>query len=94
MAFEVLLPGELKAAGWKVKIRDKERVEPPHVTVIRRTRSWRWGLREREFLDSTPPPRDVPEAVLAEIEAGYADLCRQWNAMYPENPVSSEVSDE
>ena len=30
MPFELPLPKKLKAESWKVKIREKERVEPPH----------------------------------------------------------------
>jgi hypothetical protein len=36
MAFDVPLSKKLKAKGWKVKIREKERVEPPHVTIMHR----------------------------------------------------------
>jgi len=35
MPFELQLPRNLKADGWKVKIFDKEELEPPHVTVLR-----------------------------------------------------------
>jgi hypothetical protein len=72
---------------WKVKIRDRERVEPPHATVIRRRDSWRYGLREKEFLDNRPDPRDVPDELLAEIEQQIDTLRQKWDEMYPENPV-------
>ena len=45
MPFDVPLPRKLKAEGWKVKIREKERVEPPHVTVMHKADEWRLGLR-------------------------------------------------
>jgi hypothetical protein len=53
MPFDLPLPRKLKAAGWKVKIREKERVEPPHVTVMHKADQWRLGLRERQLL--VPP---------------------------------------
>ena len=36
MPFNLELPEALKQAGWKVKIHDSERLEPPHVTVYRK----------------------------------------------------------
>ena len=47
MPFDVPLPRRLKAEGWKVKIREKERVEPPHVTVMHKADEWRLGLRDK-----------------------------------------------
>ena len=44
------LPKRLKAQGWKVKIREKERLEPPHVTIMCRRKEWRLSLRDGEFL--------------------------------------------
>ncbi len=41
MPYELLLPSRVRAQGWKVKIRDKERLEPPHATVLKRMESWR-----------------------------------------------------
>lgn len=73
MAYEIELPRHLKRQGWKIKIRDRERAEPPHVTIIRRTNSWRWGLREQDFLDTIPEPTDVPHAVV-EILIGEETL--------------------
>jgi hypothetical protein len=89
MAFELELPKELKAQGWKVKIRDKERVEPPHATVMRKTSCWRFGLRENGFLDRQPPPGDVDDKVLKRITESMDDLIKRWDAMYPHNPVKS-----
>jgi hypothetical protein len=51
MPFDLRLARQLAKAGWKVKIRDKERLEEPHLTIIKGTRSWRIGLRSRAFLD-------------------------------------------
>lgn len=93
MAFELkaLLPRD-SAAGWKVKIRDKERVEPPHVTILHKTRAWRFGLRESAFLDRDPPPKEVPDSVLDAVRVNTSRLIEEWNAMYPDNPVTKEPS--
>jgi len=88
MPFEVALPGPVKKAGWKVKIRDRERLEPPHVTIIFKTEAWRLGLREGAFL--VPPGgswKDVPAEVRLAIDDNWDALVQAWDAMYPENPV-------
>ena len=90
MAFSLLLPANLKNQGWKVKIRDKEIREPPHVTILRKGRPWRWDLRERRFMDKTPVPSDVPEELLAEIHENYPSLCEEWDKMYPTNPIRGD----
>ncbi len=94
MSYDLPLPSGVQAQGWKVKIRDKERLEPPHATVLRRTESWRWNLRTRSFMDSRPHPREVPNEVLEVLMNRHATLCAQWDKMYPENPVSVEDGDD
>lgn len=84
------LPAGLASGRWKVKVRDKERTEPPHVSVLRGTQCWRWGLRERAFLDSEPPPRDVPKDLVQHLESKHAEMCAAWDEMYPHNPVTSK----
>ena len=61
MAFALKLPRSL-VRQWQVKIRDRERVEPPHVTIIRKTEAWRLALRTRQFLDREPDPAEIPQA--------------------------------
>ena len=90
MPYELPLPSEARAQGWKVKIRDKERLEPPHATVLRGVEAWRWNLRTRSFMDSDPHPREVSDVIKDVIMDEYTTLCRQWDAMYPENPVNLE----
>lgn len=86
MAYTLPLPELLAQQGWKVKIRDRERNEPPHVTILHRTRAWRYGLRELGFLDREPPPREVPDEVIGAIHARLEECRRVWDEMYPENP--------
>jgi hypothetical protein len=88
------LPAQLVAALWEVKIRDKERTEPPHASVLRGTQCWRWGLRERAFLDARPAPSDVPKALVEYLGAIHGEMCGAWDEMYPHNPVTSEDNDD
>jgi len=82
------------AQRWKVKIRDKERLEPPHVSILRGTNTWRLCLRTGEFLDDSPDPDDVPDGLLEVVRANWKHLQQQWDAMYPENPVISREPDD
>jgi len=94
MAFSLPLQAPWAAQGWKAKIRDKERTEPPHVTILRGTRAWRFGLRSREFLDEIPEPKDVPEDLVDVVRHALPQLVLEWDKMYPENPVSSAGGDD
>lgn len=88
MPYELQLPGRLRRSGWKVKIRDKERVEPPHVTMIRGADEWRIGLRDGTFL--VPPGgswSDVDKDVRNAVGDAWCELRCQWDSRYPENPV-------
>jgi hypothetical protein len=93
VSYTLPLPDSLRRQGWKVKIRDRERVEEPHATIVRGKVVWRFGLRSREFLDAHPDPRDVPEDVVQEILRAIDLLCEAWDEAYPENPVESEPED-
>ncbi len=89
------LPARWKAAGWKVKIYSNERLEPPHVTLICNTRRWRIGLRSRDFL--VPPGgrwRDIPQEMKDVLELKWQDLCDDWDAKHPTNPVSGEEDED
>ena len=87
MPYELPLPSRL--TPWRVKIFDNERVEPPHVTIVNKRRTWRVDLRTLEFMDREPPRRDVPNDVMSQIRAAHAELTRQWDAKHPMNPVDS-----
>jgi hypothetical protein len=90
MAFSLNLPRPWDSQGWKVKVRDRERLEPPHVTILHKTRSWRWGLRDEQFLDKQPDPKDVPEGILFAVRQNRDLLRRSWDRMYPENLIDSQ----
>jgi hypothetical protein len=96
MAYTLPLTAALRKARWKVKIRDKETREPPHVTIIRGTDAWRIDLRTGDFMDDDPDPADVPaELIELILEAGtWQMLCDEWDRMYPDNPVAGEESEE
>ena len=95
MPYVLELPHPAKSAGWKVKIREKERLEPPHVTVMHRTREWRIGLRDRRFL--IPPGgrwRDLDPEVRDAIREGWCELRAAWDAKYPSNPIGVDPDEQ
>jgi len=90
MAFSLELPSPLGAEGWKAKIRDKERLEPPHVTILHKRKEWRLGLRDGAFL--VPPGGDwneIDQRVREAVEANWQRLCDEWDRAYPTNRVSA-----
>jgi hypothetical protein len=96
MACTLPLTDALRKARWKVKIRDKETREPPHVTIIRRTDAWRIDLRSGDFMDDEPDPAEVPDELIGLIkdEDTWQQLCDEWDQMYPNNPVSEDENEE
>src|SRR5215218_7353234 len=90
MPFTLRLPGEWATLGWKAKIREDERNEEPHVSILFKLWAWRLSLRTGEFLDIAPPPRNVP-AELVEWVWSRRELLRvKWDEKYPENVVFSK----
>ena len=87
MAFDLILPIDLKKQGWKVKIRENERLEPPHVSIIRKMDTWRWDLRTQKFLDDKPSPKNVPEVLVTYIKSNISTLIEEWNKKYDHNKV-------
>jgi hypothetical protein len=88
MPHELDLPKRLKARGWKVKIREKERLEPPHVTIICGKKEWRVGLRDMSFL--VPPDgkwADIDDEVRDLIAKNWKSLQDVWDKKYPSNPI-------
>lgn len=94
MAFALRLSPPWPDQGWKIKIRDRERNEPPHVTFLRGTKCWRFGLREAQFLDKEPDPKEVPRELVDVVRNAMAELRAQWDSMYPHNPVQSREDDD
>jgi hypothetical protein len=94
MAQEFVVPAPWAKRGWRLKIRDRERVEPPYVTLLCKTRSWRFGLRERAFLDADPPERDVPGEMVRNLEDRIDEFAAVWDSLHPENPVKSNESED
>ena len=97
MPFQLILPKKLRVRGWKVKIQEKERLEPPHVTIWHGEDMWRISLRDRSFI--VPPGggwKEIDNEVrtLIEDETNWKTLCDRWDRKYPSNPVSSGKKDE
>jgi hypothetical protein len=92
--FALTLPEPWASRGWKAKIRDRERLEPPHVTVLYKTSAWRFDLRTEAFLDKEPTPKDVPEEVIGAVRSNLTLLRQEWDRMYPANRIcASERKD-
>jgi hypothetical protein len=79
------MPSLLAKMRWKVKIRDKERVEDPHITIYK-TETWRVGLRDGRFLDGGGW-NDMPDGLQEIVETNWKRLQAEWDRMYPNNPV-------
>jgi len=77
-----------------VKIRDREGPEEPHVSIIRRTTTWRVGLRALQVLDSEPPPDHLPKALLDLVREQATQLRAAWDSLYPGNPVREKEADD
>lgn len=90
MPYDLDILLRLKKQGWRVKIYDGERLEPPHVTILFKGQSWRLSLRDRAFLDRGDRWSQIDERVRAAVEAAWEDLQKAWDRMYPKNPVSSQ----
>lgn len=94
MPYDLVLPPRWRLQRWKVKIRDRERLEPPHATILRGTEAWRFCLRTEEFLDDRPDPDEIPDELVDLIRAKLELLRTEWDRMYPENPVVSQESED
>ena len=78
-----------------MKIREKERNEPPHVTIMRGTQNWRLRLRDGEF--HVPPGgswKDIDDDVRKTIEDNWDTLRNEWDAKYRENPIGGSHADD
>lgn len=89
MVYTLDMPKPLRDKGWKVKIRNLERTEDPHVTILWKTRSWRYNIRSTGFMDNEPDPRLVPGGVVDHIQEKLDLLRTEWDKKHPENPIDS-----
>jgi len=78
---------------WKVKIRDKERVEAPHLTIICGTMVWRVCLRDGRFMDGGSW-KEMPDGLEEVVRKNWGRLCAAWDRMYPHNPVQGNEGDD
>jgi hypothetical protein len=95
MPHELKLQKRLKAKGCKVKIREKERLEPPPITIMCGKKEWRVGLHDGSFL--VPPGgkwADIDDEVRDIIDESWKQLQDAWNRKYPSNPISSAEEDD
>lgn len=93
MPYSLQLPEGWAKQGWKAKIFDKERLEPPHVTILRGTQKWRINLRTGKFMDRKPSPDDLPQAVVAAVLDTLDSLSAEWDKRHPSNPVRNPDAD-
>jgi len=91
MPYNLPIPQNLLAAGWRAKVFDAEGPEVPHVTIRYKTeRGWRVSLRSREFLPPGGTWTEIPEEIKAAIEAHLEEMRAYWDARNPHNPVEGE----
>ncbi len=90
MPYSLPLSQPLRQAGWKVKIHDLERLEPPHVTIYCKMRKWRLSLRTGTFLDLGDKWSQIEEGVREAIEGGWTILQQEWDRIHPGNPVQGQ----
>jgi hypothetical protein len=93
MPYDLPLPRKL-ASSWRVKIYDNERLEPPHVTVVKGRKSWRINLRTKEFMDDEPPPKEIHKDVAQVVKDNWRRLQREWNRIHPNNAVEIEERED
>jgi hypothetical protein len=74
MAFNLRLPRLLAKMRWKVKIRDRERVEDPHISIILGTKAWRVCLRDGRFMDGGSW-KDMPDSLQEVVRENWEQLC-------------------
>jgi len=92
--YELTLITRLRKAGWKVKIRDAERLEDPHVTILWKYKTWRLSLRTNQFLEKGQSWRQIDTGVQGAIEEAWETIKKTWDELYPENPITSKNDDE
>jgi hypothetical protein len=94
MPYSLPLSQPLRQAGWKVKIHDLERLEPPHATIYCKMRKWRLSLRTGTFLDLGDKWSQIEDGVREAIEGAWTTLQREWDRIHPDNPVQGQEDDD
>jgi len=88
MPYKLPLSKILRIAGWRVTIYDAEGPEEPHVSIYRRTESWRVSLRSGDFLDNGASWNQIHDDVRRAIAANWENLKQEWNDLHgSNNPV-------
>jgi len=88
--FNLTLP-KSHQAHWKVKIHDRERSEPPHVTIYHKQQQWRLGLRDGKFLVPLGgSQKEIASEVWHTIEDEWQLLCDEWDNRYPSNLIEGD----
>ena len=78
MPLALSITKKLEKAGWKIKIRDREKnIESPHATILIKTKCWRYNLRTKKFMDKNPNPKEIPAELIKELEDHYDLLERR-----------------
>ena len=66
---------------WKIKIFARERLETPHVSIICRTKRWRFSLRDVGFMD--PKPSTAADSlILLDPDRHLRDTFKQANGLW------------
>lgn len=96
MARTFTVPEPYKSRGWKVKIRDRERVEPPHVTVLKGTNAWRFDLRKLGLMEPrrAPDGTQLPAELMQHLHVHADEYREEWDRQYPRNRVDSQETEE
>ena len=91
MPYVLPLPAQAKQAGWKAKIHDNERLEPPHVTIYRKYEKWRVCLRTLELLDTGRRASDIDGSVWEAVTKTEAVklLRHHWDKIHGDNPIGN-----
>lgn len=94
MPYDLPLSQALRQAGWKVKIHDLERLEPPHVTIYCKSRKWRLSLRDGTFLDLGDKWSQIDEQVGTAVKDAWERLQQEWDRIHADNPVRGQDDDD
>jgi hypothetical protein len=85
--FSLIVPEPWASGGWKIRILSDEWREEPHFNFFRGIRCWRFGMRQRSFMDRHPDPREVPRELVKHALQNLWLLAAEWDRLHPHNPV-------